>query len=365
MYGLAGLYFYSISPITKPVPLNLGVPLWAFAFAVAYNAWYHYSYKWFMQFRNLNLIQILFDMLYVTLLIHFSGGAVSWFWPAYMVLILEGGFLGERGHDAWVTGAFSLSMYGLLLLAEYNGIFSTVSMPYDNNSVQQDMSYLLLKWGWASTLLLVTAGVSAHIMGRIRETERALNQSVITDPLTGLYNRKYFYLRLNSELQRVKRYGGIFSLLMLDIDDFKSINDNYGHLMGDLFLQEISKIIRKSIRRDEKYPKYDLDVPCRVGGEEFAIILPEASSTQASAAAERLRERIEICGTRNVVGEIQKKTETVNLRGVSVTVSIGVASFPEDGNNVDSLFRSADAAMYIAKRRGKNRVSTKEREEIL
>jgi len=365
VYGFAALYFYSLESAAQPLSINLAIPVVAYIFAVAYNGWYHYSYKWFLSLRHLNLIQIFFDLLYTTLVIHISGGAISWFWGVYLVLIIEGAFLAEKPYDAWVVAAGSLFFYGALLLLEYYRFLVPVSMPFDNNSVQHNISYLMLKWAWVTSLCFIVSGISSHIMGRLDEQDKKLRKMVITDSLTGLYNRKYFTLRLNSELQRAKRYGGTFSLLLMDIDNFKRVNDTWGHRTGDMVLQEVSRLIRKSIRRNENFPQYDLDIPCRIGGEEFAIILPAASSLQGSMAAERLRDSIEVKGALVVAEKIRKKVEGADFHGIRITVSVGVASYPEHGDDRDVLFRAADSAMYAAKERGKNRVMIAEIEEVL
>ncbi len=365
IYGLAALYFYSLESTAQPLSINLAIPLWAFIFAVAYNGWYHYSYKWFLSLRQLNLIQILFDLLYTTLVIHMSGGAVSWFWGVYLVLIFEGAFLSKKPYDAWVVAAGSLMFYGILLLLEYHRFLSPVAMPFDNNAVQQNISYLMLKWAWVTSLCFIVSGISSHVMDRVMEQDRSLKKMVITDSLTGLYNRKYFYRRLNSEIQRAKRYGGTFSLLFLDLDNFKRVNDTWGHQAGDMVLQEVSRLMRSTIRRDENFPQYDLDIPCRIGGEEFAIILPAASSLQGSIAAERIRESIEVKGALGVAEKLRKRIEGADFKGIRITVSVGVAAYPEHGQSSDGLVRAADSAMYAAKDKGKNSVIIAEIEEVL
>jgi diguanylate cyclase (GGDEF)-like protein len=121
-------------------------------------------------------------------------------------------------------------------------------------------------------------------------------------------------------------------------------------------LRGVAGVLRKSIRRNEDAPSYEVDIPCRVGGEEFAVILPEASSVQGSVAAERLRASVEAKGATIVAERIRRHVETLDLEGRRVTVSIGVASYPEHGDDADALFSAADDAMYRAKRQGKNRV---------
>jgi diguanylate cyclase (GGDEF)-like protein len=356
VYGLYAGLLFELEDVAELSTLQRLIPAAAFAVAVAYNGWYHCTHRWFARFRHLNLIQLCLDLVFVTGMIHFSGGALSWFWAMYLVLVLQTAFLGERSSDAWVVGVGASLAFGALLTAEFYKIVPPLAMPFENNALQHVFGYLMLKWAWVSALCLLMAGFGAHMMGDVRRSTRELQQAMIKDGLTRIYNRSHFYLRMNSELYRSKRYGRTFSILVLDVDDFKRFNDTYGHQAGDGLLRGVAGVLRKSIRRNEDAPSYEVDIPCRVGGEEFAVILPEASSVQGSVAAERLRASVEAKGATIVAERIRRHVETLDLEGRRVTVSIGVASYPEHGDDADALFSAADDAMYRAKRQGKNRV---------
>jgi diguanylate cyclase (GGDEF)-like protein len=191
----------------------------------------------------------------------------------------------------------------------------------------------------------------------VRRREARLRELVLKDALTALYNRRYFFYRLNSEIQRAKRYGRTLSLLILDVDDFKTFNDLHGHVAGDELLQELAARMTSGIRRSDTKPSYEVDIACRYGGEEFAVILPEAASAQGAAAAERIRVSIETRGAVVVAERIRRRIEQTRFGGLGATVSVGVSSYPEHGTDVDALIKAADRALYHAKRTGKNRVS--------
>jgi diguanylate cyclase (GGDEF)-like protein len=158
------------------------------------------------------------------------------------------------------------------------------------------------------------------------------------DSLTGFYLREYFFRRLAEEQRRARRYGGQFALLMIDLDGFKTVNDRYGHLAGDRYLRSVSRTIRDQLR--------GADMPCRYGGDEFSVLLPETDLNGASIIGERIRK---------AVAGLEIEAEGVLLRG---TVSIGLATFPEHARSDDekSLMRHADEALYRAKRAGRDRV---------
>jgi diguanylate cyclase (GGDEF)-like protein len=154
----------------------------------------------------------------------------------------------------------------------------------------------------------------------------------VTDSLTGLYVRRYFMVKLQEEIHRAERYNKVISVIMADLDGFKNINDTFGHDAGDRALEAISYLLKKNIR--------DVDAIARYGGEEFVILVPDADKDAAFGLAERLRE------------EVAK----VKLDNMSpITVSLGIATFPTDGTDVEDLIRKADAAMYAAKRAGRNK----------
>lgn len=165
----------------------------------------------------------------------------------------------------------------------------------------------------------------------------ALRQQSIRDPLTGLFNRRYLEESLDRELMRARRTQGHMSVLMVDIDHFKQFNDTHGHQAGDVLLKEFSEYLRSHVRAE--------DIACRFGGEEFIVAMPGTDKTEACARAESLRNNM---STMRV--HFQGKT----LPGVSA--SFGIGTYPDHGEDRDSLIRSADAALYRAKQTGRNRV---------
>jgi len=160
-----------------------------------------------------------------------------------------------------------------------------------------------------------------------------LEQKSRVDEITGLFNRQHFEERLKEEVSRHSRYGDVFSIFMLDLDNFKAYNDVYGHPAGDILLSQVGKIIQSSVR--------DADQSFRYGGDEVVVILPQTARNDAYVVAERVREQI--------AGEMEKKA-------ITVTCSIGLASYPIDGVIAGELVDVADNALYYAKRAGGNRV---------
>ena len=274
----------------------------------------------------------------------------------YMVLTLEAALIMEKESDTYAIAMGGMLAYGGILLFEFHGLIPPIRMPFENNALQHTFSYAMIKWGWVSITNMCVAFTGVFMMGTIRRREERLRDLVTKDNLTRLYNRRYFFYRLNSEIQRSKRYHRSLSLLILDVDDFKKVNDRYGHLAGDELLRVLSETILSNIRRSDGKPSYEVDIACRYGGEELAVILPEVTAGQGAVAAERLRAKIEErCGD-EVKKRIPNVAEKPGGEGIRVTVSIGVASYPEHAAELEGLIRAADEAMYLAKRSGKNRL---------
>src|SRR5215469_553611 len=168
---------------------------------------------------------------------------------------------------------------------------------------------------------------NAHYVERVK-------QLAYLDGLTGMFNRRYFEMRIAEEIERARRYSNRMAVIMADIDDFKRLNDEFGHLLGDEVLRQISSLFHQQLRK--------IDVVCRYGGEEFAILLTHTDAEPAAVIAEKLR---------RLVAKWQ-------FPGVprTVTISAGVAAFPGHGNTRDEIIRAADNGLYAAKQSGRNRV---------
>jgi diguanylate cyclase (GGDEF)-like protein len=165
-----------------------------------------------------------------------------------------------------------------------------------------------------------------------------IERSAVTDHLTGASNRSYLDSRLEREIRRARRYGQHLSVLLMDLDDFKQINDTRGHLVGDRVLREVGRLITGTVR--------DVDIAARYGGEEFAVVLPETRRMGALVVSERIREAVEKYFRRR--GEFD--------RAIRLTLSGGLACYPEDAEDPSTLMARADRALYRAKNEGKNRI---------
>lgn len=174
-----------------------------------------------------------------------------------------------------------------------------------------------------------------ELQDELENKNKLLENLAITDGLTGVYNYRYFYQKLNEEFERAKRYETPLACIMMDIDYFKSINDRYGHMVGDSVLVGLASIISENIRKNDIFARY--------GGEEFVLLLPHTSENGAYNEAERIRKSVENC-------------QFSNLDKGEVKISLGICNYsPEYIVTAEDLLRCADIALYDAKKNGRNR----------
>ncbi len=192
--------------------------------------------------------------------------------------------------------------------------------------------YIVKPFNYDLFIARLKTNIRSYLLFReVKQKTVELEKMAITDTLTGLFNRGHIYERLNQEVEKSGRYGSNFSLLMLDIDKFKAVNDRYGHQFGDEVLRVVSDVIRLSIR--------SVDIAGRYGGEEFMIILPEVSLSGAVPVAERIRRGVEaVCFAKSEV---------------KITVSGGAAEY---NGSIEKLVKQADMLMYMAKEKGRNNI---------
>jgi diguanylate cyclase (GGDEF)-like protein/putative nucleotidyltransferase with HDIG domain len=232
-----------------------------------------------------------------------------------------------RGHTMRETGLFSMdSLATDLVLALLGVAFASL-------------------WRW-NPYLLPTAVAPLLLIHRSL-TVPALQEEARVDPKTGLFNARHFAAELREELSRAGRFERPMSIIMVDLDLLRDINNAYGHLAGDAVLSGIAEIFRKQLRH--------YDVPARFGGEEFAILLPETGSQQAMEIAERIRRAVA-----DQLFHVETSSEPIRA-----TISLGVAAYPKDGVDSNELIHQADLAVYRAKLQGRNRVLSASSEPLL
>jgi diguanylate cyclase (GGDEF)-like protein len=227
---------------------------------------------------------------------------------------------------------------GALAMLQYFAMALWSDLNWDMQAaIYRPNDYGIFDWG-AQISRLVLLGTASLLAATVVGRGQALRRLSSIDRMTGIYNRGYFDERLSAELSRARRQSESLAVVMVDVDHFKRFNDNYGHAAGDAGLRAVTGLIRHSLRRS--------DLVARYGGEEFVLVLPVTTAAQAM-------EKLE--GIRTAVGQLPirlPKQQTTAL----LTVSAGIAVFPEDGVTADELLDCADERLFQAKQGGRNRV---------
>lgn len=254
---------------------------------------------------------------------------------------------GSRPHLVHPDGRQMVCAHSLHRSAGSRGL-TTFCIPLSSHGENSSLMHFQLNLeveGSNNEQLAMTVSERAALALTNLRLRYELRQQSIRDPLTGLFNRRYMEETLERELRRAVRHNRPLSIIMIDLDHFKKFNDAYGHEAGDKILVSIGSFLRRNVRKD--------DVACRYGGEEFTLILPESDLLNTAKRA-----NIILSGLREIT--IQYQDYVIG----QITASMGVASYPQDGEQVVDLFRAADRALYEAKHLGRNRIETSKSSQI-
>jgi diguanylate cyclase (GGDEF)-like protein len=256
---------------------------------------------------------------FLTLLVMLTGGHTSPFFVGYL-LLLAGASLWAQGIGPYVLAVAAIGTYVVGVVLAQQGLTNA---------------------GWGTVgFNIVALALTSYVASVIGREQRRSHESALRlsrfDPLTQLHSRGHLGLALLQEIQRSARSGRPFGLLMFDLDGLKPVNDRYGHDAGDRLLRGVADVIRGGVRVT--------DIAARYGGDEFIVILPETDPAGALRVAEKLRR------------DIAQLALPENGQMIRSSVSIGLVSYPDDGRSVPELLRRADAAMYEAKRRGRDQI---------
>jgi diguanylate cyclase (GGDEF)-like protein len=288
----------------------------AFVMSFRYTNFYKRETRWKIAVETLAMIGFL------TWVLWFTGGLASPLVNAYLLVVITSA----------LTLGKTITLAGVALIA-----LCYLFLGWQVGS--QDMARLAFWGGFAAQLapVVLVAYITTMFSADIRY---GLNRAMLlseTDELTGLYNMRGFVVIANRLFAQAQRYERPASILMVDSDSLKQVNDRFGHESGNRLLQHVVKAMQAHLRAT--------DVPARYGGDEFVIMLPDTPARGAQEVAERIRQAVESAPFTTEAGR------------VPCTVSIGVASFPQDGRSIDALLARADRALYDAKEAGRNRVS--------
>ncbi len=290
-YGMFVLAFRYLNFYRRETRLKLGAEIWAMVIFITFILWY--TGKIHSPLLNLYLLVIIT-----------SGLTMGKFSTTLILGVITSIYL-YMGMPGYLTGNFSAEQFGLIM---------TVFAPY-----------------------ILIAYLTTMLSADLHFAKKMFKQLSETDELTGLENLRSFKNSLTTEIQKASRYKHVLSVLMVDADGLKKINDSHGHEAGNMLIRTLANSIKSCLRESDSLARY--------GGDEFVILLPETEREAALEAGERIRKAVE-----NTAVDLDGKR-------LNTTVSIGIASYPAHAASLDSLMKGADAALYASKAGGRNRVS--------
>lgn len=336
-----GLAFYPFLVMFGAIGLN----------AFFHIGWYKLQSLWSNNASNFISIQIVLDIIMVLALIHFTGGVTSWLWPLFLIINLEIIYLFSSNRRIIVTGLMAGIGYTILAILEYNGILATYQMPYLPQNLQFNLVLVTLILIWVNLICGFSLLISLYLR---RGEQREISEKIIRDGLTHLYNRKYFIDRLNTEVQRSRMFNRVFSLILLEIDNYDEYLKTAGQGQTDELLRWVGEVLRMNVRRSEVEPLYEFDIAAHVEDSKFAILLPETGAEQKRDVRDMLSDA-EVFGAAafTVAKRIKSTIKSSKFTyGTGVTVSISIVSYPIDGSNTEEILISANNGLARAKEAG-------------
>ena len=259
--------------------------------------------------------------------------------------IIDNNFIKKPGETVTVLISLLLAIITILIVMNETSVFVGALASCSVFIIYVILTYNVMKYFniWLDIvyplLLSILTLIAAYMIKYILKSRDFDKQYVLatTDGLTELYNHRYFREHMRQMVEHSKRYGTVFSMIILDIDFFKKFNDTYGHQSGDAILKQVAQTLKKNVR--------SADIVCRYGGEEMSIILANTNYETALSTAQKICERV-----------ASNKFKLPNGKTTSVTISLGVSTFPQDGLSAEELIENADKRLYRAKEHGRNQV---------
>ncbi len=346
VFSALALAAYSTELPWEELAANMRVPAIAVAFVVAYNTYYHLTYRRLGNIAFLNHAQLLFDVLVVGVLVYYSGGVNSWFYSLYLLFILEAAFILPLRRDTWIVAGFCAVTYGAVLFGELYGVLPHTTVPFTEGDLHADPAYVTVRFMWQVAVFGGAAMVVTLMTGSLAAREARIAESAIVDEKTGLYERSYFLRALNSEILRAERDERPLYVALVDVDDFARFNDLFGIDLADELLAAISRAFEDALERCGTAMTFETNIIARWGGEEFAVLMSEGCSGGPPDDDDAVE----------VAEAMRAAAEVTLVKGTGVTVSVGVAAYPQHGPTADTLLTAADEVLYRAAQAGGNRV---------
>jgi len=352
LFSIAGLFVFWADIGTTEFISSIIVPINALILVILYNFVFARLNNMLSNISVASMLQLVFDVLVVTVLVYFSGGVESWFWVVYLLIIFAAALITQSAAKIWILAAFICFMLMSVQWAAFFGVIPYQYLPFSSGVDWNSTQFVLMRSLWQVSMIMGTALIASNGINWLLNLVHYSRASQLIDVRTGLYSRTFLMRTQEIEANRALRDGRSIHLMIIDIDDFGSVNTRFGFEAGDQVIKKLSEQLQGELLAfDNDYP-YSSNIAARISGEEFALLLSEDTSDGHMLDTGLSVEK--------VTGFAQHLCELVaatDYDGISISVSIGIASLPLDTLNPQDLSDCADDALARAVQAGGNCVA--------
>lgn len=352
LFSIAGI-LVSLNDLNAQDFLNsLVIPVNALIFVIIYNFFFS---RLNVQFSNLSvagMLQLVFDVMVVTVLVYFSGGVESWFWVVYLLILFAAALIGQSAAKIWALALFICVMLLSVQWGSYFGVIPYQQLPFASGVEWYSAQYVAMRSLWQVSMIAGTALIASNGVTWLLNLVSYSRESQLIDLRTGLYSRAFLLRTQEIEAHRALRDGRSLHLMLIDIDNFGAVNARFGIETGDKVIKQLAQQLQDALLEFDNDNHYSANIAARISGEEFALLLSESPGKEALADKGPSARDVAL-----LAESIRSKVAATSYEGISITVSIGLASLPLDTLEPGELSDRADEALSRAVVQGGNCVA--------
>jgi len=328
------------------------VPINALIFVIIYNFIFSRLNNILSNYSFASMIQLIFDVMVVTVLVYFSGGVESWFWVVYLLILFAAALISQNALKIWSLALFICVALLSVQWGTYFGVIPYQQLPFAAGVEWDSAQFVTMRSLWQVSMILGTALIASNGINWLLNLVSYSRESQLVDLRTGLYSRAFLLRTQEIEANRALRDGRALHLLVIDIDNLEAVNARFGFEKGDQVIKLLSRQLQSELLKFDHDDPYSSNFAARISGEEFALLLCEDTSEGHLLGSGLSTERV-----MGFAQHLCKLVADTDYNDISITVSIGLASLPTDTLDAGELGDRADEALARAISEGGNRVA--------
>jgi len=352
LFSLAGtLVFWTDASISEFLNSAI-VPLNALILVAVYNFVFARLNRILSNISIASMLQLLFDVTIVTVLVYYSGGVESWFWVVYLLIIFAAALISQNALKIWSLAAIICIMLMAVQWGAFFGLIPYQSLPFSTGVEWDSAQFVLMRSLWQVSMIFGAALIASNGVNWLLNLVSFSRESQLVDVRTGLYSRSFLQRTLEAEANRALRDGRSVHLILIDIDNLAQVNSRFGFEQGDRVILSVAQQLQDELLKFNNGYTYSSNIAARISGEEFALLLNEDTSEGAGAEG-----GLSVEQAQGFAQHLCSLIAATDYEGISITVSIGLASLPLDTLEPDELSDRGDEALARAVSEGGNCVA--------